>query len=190
MRRVAAAIIATTVMGSLPAFSQSSAPSGTNLGTPMQRQPGGEAKAAPIASDREFVLGAAEANRFEILQGELALSRTSDPKVKSFAAMMVKEHSAALEKLRVAAQKANVTLPADISPSQSHQAEIQALGKRSGTEFDEAYRKDQVEAHKQALALVDTYRTHGANPELRAWATEAVALVTKHQQHLDALRSP
>ncbi len=135
-------------------------------------------------------MAAAEANRFEILQGELALGRTSDPKVKAFAQIMVREHSVALEKLRAAAQKANVALPTDIDLSQSHQSEIQALGKRSAGEFDKAYRIDQAEAHDQALALVDNYRTHGGNPDLRAWATEAFALVTKHQRHLQDLRSP
>lgn len=185
---VSALAVAAMLIAS-PASTQTSTPSGTNLGTPMQQQPGGEAKAAPIASDREFVLAAADANRFEVLQGELALSRTSDPKVKAFADMMVKEHSAALEKLRAAARKANVALPVDVSISQAHQSEIQALGKRSAAEFDEAYRKDQIEAHRNAFALVDSYRTQGSNPELRAWASEAAALVTKHQQHLEALRS-
>jgi hypothetical protein len=71
-------------------------------------------------------------------------------------------------------------LPQDIALDAMHQAQINAIRNRKGAEFDQAYRMDQVQAHQQTLAILDTYATVGSNPALKAWAAKAVPMVRKH----------
>jgi putative membrane protein len=160
-----------------------------NPATPMQQQPSGTnpGTAATQMSPQQFALTVGSANKFEVIEGELALAQASDPKLKEFARMMVKDHTVALQELQAVAKAANIVLPPDIALDATHQAKFNAIRNRKGAEFDQAYRTDQVQAHQQMLAILDTYATAGGNPALKAWAVTAVAMVRKHLEHLQAL---
>jgi hypothetical protein len=63
----------------------------TNAATPMQQQPSGTnpGTAATQMSPQQFALTVGSANKFEVIEGELALAQANDPKLKDFARMMV-----------------------------------------------------------------------------------------------------
>lgn len=160
-----------------------------SLGTPMQQQPAGTHPGGTTAqlSDRDFVLTVAIANKFEVIEGQLALAQANDPALKEFAQIMVKDHTAALEELKSAARAGGIDLPADIAPDPTHQAKINAIKNRRGADFDQAYRTDQVQGHQQAVAMLDTYAQTGGNASLRGWAAKAVMVVRRHQQLLQSM---
>jgi putative membrane protein len=160
-----------------------------NPATPMQQQPSGTnpGMAATQMSPQQFALTVGSANKFEVIEGELALAQASDPKLKDFARMMVKDHTVALQELQAAAKAANIVLPSDIALDAVHQTKINAIRNRKGADFDQAYRTDQVQAHQQTIAILDTYATAGGNSALKAWAAKALPMVRKHFDHLQAL---
>ncbi len=172
---------------------QSSPTSGTppagNLGTLLQQQPAGTTpgSAAAQMSARDFALAAAIANKFEVIEGQLAIAQASDPALRDFAQMMVKDHTAALEGLKAAARAGGIDLPDDIPPDAIHLAKINAIKNRRGPDFDQAYRIDQVQGHQQAVVLLDTYVQTGGNAALKAWAAKSLVVVRKHQQQLQAI---
>lgn len=157
--------------------------------TPMQQLPSGTnpGSAAAKMSDREFAMAAAISNKFEVIEGQLALKQASDAKLKEIAQLMIKDHEAALAELQIAAGIAGVALPPDIAPDAAHQAKIAAIRNRKGVDFDQAYRNDLVQSHQAATTLLDTYAQTGGNAELKAWATKTLAVVRRHQQHLEKL---
>jgi putative membrane protein len=161
----------------------------SNPASPMQQQPSGTnpGTAATQMSPQQFALTVGSANKFEVMEGELALAQASDPKLKDFARMMVKDHTVALQELQAAAKAANIVLPPDIALDTMHQAKINAIKNRKGAEFDQAYRTDQVQAHQQTMAILDTYATSGGNSALKAWSAKALPVVRKHFEHLQAL---
>jgi putative membrane protein len=195
MRSALVASLVIAAMASLDAHAQSTGPQGstghpaTNQATPMQQLPSGTnpGSAAAAMSDRDFAMAAAIANKFEVIEGQLALRQASDPRLREFAQLMIKDHGAALESLQVAARSGNVALPAEIAPDDRHQAKINAIKNRKDADFDQAYRNDQVQAHQEAIALLDTYATRGGNAALKAWAAKTLAVVRKHQQHLQSM---
>lgn len=171
---------------SIEAFGQPTSPSGIDQSTPMQRTPSGGAPGSPVSkTDEDFVRRAVIANRFEVAEGEIAIQKATDPKLRSFAEMMVRDHGAALTSLAEAA-KLGVDFPASIDLDASHQTKVDALKPRKA-DFDQAYLTDQVAAHREALALLDTYRTSGGNERLRAWAGGAIQVVRTHQRALQEL---
>jgi predicted outer membrane protein len=143
----------------------------------MQQQPSGTnpGMGATQMSPQQFALTVGSANKFEVIEGELALAQASDAKLKDFARMMVKDHAVALQELQAAAKAANIVLPPDIALDAVHQAKINAIRNRKGADFDQAYRTDQVQAHQQTIAILDTYATAGGNPALKAWTAKAYA---------------
>jgi putative membrane protein len=161
-----------------PQESQAGQPAGS-LGTPQQQQqpagttPGGGAQ----PSARDFAVTAAIANKFEVIEGQLALVQASDPALKEFAQLMVKDHTAALEELKAAARAGGIDLPADIAPDAIHQARLNAIKNRRGADFDQAYLTDQVQGHHQAVAMLATYARTGGNAALKAWATRSLTVV-------------
>jgi putative membrane protein len=171
------------------AQAQTTGGQGSNQATPMQQSPAGTPAGVNAAapSDKDFVAAAAVANRFEVQEGELALSQASDAKLKEFARMMVTDHTASLKALEAAAKEAGIPVPAEPALDQAHSAKIAALKRRKGAEFDQAYRGDQMQAHQEALTLLETYQRIGAKEPLRAWAAKTLPVVKKHLEMLTSI---
>jgi putative membrane protein len=160
-----------------------------NPATPMQQMPSGTipGTGATETSDQQFALEAAIANKFQVIEGELALQRTSDPKLKELARTIVKDHKVALQELQTAVEAGNVSLPVDIALDQARQAKINAMKDRTGADFNQAYRSDQIQAHERMLALLDSYAQVGGDPSLKAWAGKTLTMVRRHSEHLKSL---
>jgi hypothetical protein len=78
---------------------------------------------------------------------------------------MIEEHCRATDAMRHAATISGVPAPV---PSISDQSRLlAALQSLRGTEFDRTYIRQQVLAHRQALAVDESYAGRGTNPNLR-----------------------
>lgn len=185
------AAAATLLIATAPARSQTMGGQGSNQATPMQQAPAGTpagVNAAPL-SDQDFVAAAAVANRFEIQSAELALARAGDAKLKEFARMMLTDHKAALQELEAAAKEAGVAMPTEPALDQSHATKIAALeSRKDSTNFDQAYRTDQMHAHQQAVTLLEMYQRTGTKNSLRVWATKTLPVVKKHLEMLNTMK--
>lgn len=143
---------------------------------------------APVAAwsadspDSSFFKQVAEAGISEVDAGTLAQSKGSSQAVKDFGAMMVKDHSAANDKLKSLAAGENVTLPTSASTLQmASKAKLEML---SGESFDKAYIKNQVSAHEQTIAVLRKEIASGKDPQAQAFAKEVLPTVQSHLKHI------
>ena len=67
--------------------------------------------AAADSPDASFYKNAAEGGIAEVEAGKLAQQKSSNPDVKNFGAMMVKDHTAANDKLKALADSKSISLP-------------------------------------------------------------------------------
>ena len=99
------------------------------------------------------------ANEGEIQQGQAAASRASSADVRSFAQMMVTDHTNALNAARDTFTKAGIT-PGENATTQclreNSRGTITNLGSYSGAAFDRAYMQSQVDLHQWLLTAMDT----------------------------------
>jgi putative membrane protein len=79
--------------------------------------------------DAKFYRDAAEGGMAEVAMGNLAQQKAQSPSVKDFGAQMVKDHSAANEKLKALA---SATLPT----LEAHLKKIQAIAATAGVSAD------------------------------------------------------
>jgi putative membrane protein len=141
-----------------------------------------QAPGAP--SDAEIAHIATTANSADIETGNLAKEKGQHADIKSFANLMISDHTAANQQAQQLAQQAGLT-PADNATSQQmvtgHQAALQRLQSLSGAQFDSAYIAHEVDFHQNVLnALDQTLIPNAQNTELRNLLTQVRATVDGH----------
>ncbi len=135
--------------------------------------------------DASFYKKAAEAGISEVDAGNLASEKATDQKVKDFGAMMVKDHSAANDKLKALAATKSITLPTSASVGQmATEAKLKVL---SGETFDKSYIKGQIKAHKQTIALLKKEIASGQDPDAQAFAKSVLPTVRGHLKAIDEI---
>lgn len=141
--------------------------------------------AAP-ATAAEFAAAAAASDLFEIESSKVAQSQAVSSEVKSFAAMLVQDHSKSTAELKSIASKDNITLsPPTLRPDM--QSKIDALKSAKGEAFDTLYLSQQVPAHEEALKLHQGYAASGDNTSLKAFASKTSTVVSKHLDEARAM---
>jgi putative membrane protein len=139
--------------------------------------------AAPLAvladsPDASFYKNAAEGGISEVDAGNLASTKGNSQAVKDFGAMMVKDHSAANDKLKALASTKGVDLPSSASVSQmATKAKLDVL---SGDTFDKSYIKSQVKAHRETIALFKKEIASGQDADAKAFASATLPTVRTH----------
>lgn len=138
-----------------------------------------DAMAPAGMSAATYVPMAASGDLFEIESSRLALQRACDPSVRSFAQMLINDHTRMSNMLMQAASSAGLP-PPPMQLMPQHQEMLQRLQMAGPEGFDAAYRNEQVMAHQQALELHRTYADTGDVPALRTVASQAVGPIEMH----------
>jgi putative membrane protein len=146
--------------------------------------------AAPLMAvanspDGAFYKKAAEGGMAEVEAGTLAQSKGDSQKVKDFGSMMVKDHSAANDKLKALAATKDVTLPSTSSVGQmATKAKLEVL---TGDAFDKAYIKAQVQAHQDTIALFRKEIASGQDADAQSFAKATLPTVRSHLKAVNAI---
>lgn len=131
-------------------------------------------------SDKAFIHSAIQGDMAEVQLGNLALQRSSNPDVKAFAQMLVKDHSGARADAEKVGQQIGVTAPT--GPSAKQKATIARLGKLSGERFDRKFVNDMIQDHRKDIAAYKRAATR-SGPVAKLAQTTLPTL----QKHLKAV---
>jgi len=96
-------------------------------------------------------------NLSEIDSSNLAQQKAASPYVRTFATLMLSEHTAMMQETRRLAQQINVDPQTPVLASivgKRHQETMAELRRMSGPDFDQVYLKSQIKLHEQAIDLV------------------------------------
>lgn len=134
--------------------------------------------------DRAFYEAFMQGGIAEIDAANLALQKSSNAMVKEFAAMMIKDHTSANERVKALAASQRTPLPSSASAAdRAVQAKLTSLS--AARIFDQFYIRSQISAHEQLLDLVSTEVTSGKDAKAKAFAAEVLPTV---QSHLKLIR--
>jgi putative membrane protein len=176
-RRVATAGVMAGLMVS-PAVTSAPASPGDHHRAAQRHQSADQRFVARDITDAQFLAKAAQADRFEIVTGQLAQERASAPAVKELGAMLVRDHTAALAKGAAVAKQLGIPVPEGISPAQ--QAQVDRLSRLRGRRFDRAWLKAQKLAHVKAVTLHLRGALTGDTQAVRDLAIDGLPIVTRH----------
>jgi putative membrane protein len=128
--------------------------------------------------DARFAVAAATGGKTEVELGRLATQNAGASAVKEFGSMMVKDHSAAGEKLKALAKAKGITLPDSLDES-GFKIKARLLAK-SGQDFDKAYVDDMIGDHQQDIKEFESAIPKLKDPELRAFAISTLPTLKMH----------
>lgn len=138
------------------------------------------------AGDSDYLVAAAETDLMEIELGKLALTKTSNAKVKELANMMITQHTKASETLKPLAASKQITIPATLT--EKGKEHYDDLNKKSGVEFDKAYADLMVEGHEDAISKIKDASKDAKDTEIKQWATAMLPTLNTHLEHAKMLK--
>ncbi len=134
----------------------------------------------------DYVATAGASDLYERQASQIVLQSTTDPKIRSYAAMMIKDHASSTAKVKAAAAASHVkAAPPKLMPAQTEM--IAQLKAESGTARDQAYIAQQKAAHNQALSVQQAYAADGSAAPLRTAAAGIVPVVKHHIEMLKTM---
>ena len=141
--------------------------------------------AAPMSAST-YVMKAGAGDLYERQSSQLLLGSTKNPKLKSFAKMMIADHTKSTDEVKAAAMKAGMTpKPPMLNAMQMrNMSELKAAGPMKR---DALYITQQKAAHQQALMVQQGYADNGTVQPLKMVAAKIVPVVQQHIQELNAM---
>lgn len=133
----------------------------------------------------KFWMEAAQGGMTEVELSNLALQKSQSEEVKTFAQMMVDDHTKANEELKMLAQNKNVTLPTEMNAKQM--AMKDKLNGLSGDAFDREYMKMMVKDHDKTVKLFQKQADSGKDEEVKAFAAKTLPTLQSHQSKARAM---
>jgi putative membrane protein len=129
----------------------------------------------------EFLTEAADARMMNIEQGKLASTHSSNPSVRQYGELMVRDQTRMLKELRVLAASKNIALPIDLSPGKANG--LEDLKEKSGEEFDEKFLDMMRIDHKRDADEFED-ATEFRDPDIKQYAQTYLPLVQSHLEKI------
>jgi putative membrane protein len=136
--------------------------------------------------DREFLSLAGSAGLLEVELGKLALQKTSNGKIISFAQEMVKEHTRFNKEFVLMLKKIHEKIPLELN--QSNKEQLESFSKMTGEEFDKAYVDFMVNDHKNAVNLFDKFLKTAKNQVYKKFLEDGSRIVKHHYKMAKKLK--
>jgi putative membrane protein len=173
MRRIA--LMVTALLLTAPAFAQS-----------VGEKTGVNSTLGISPSTADFVKEVAISDMFELQSNKLAEDRGNAAE-KSFAAMMIKDHTKTSDELKALVKGGDVKAELPTALDSSHQSKLDKLSGYKGADFSSEFDSQQVGAHKDAVSLFERYAKGGDNPKLKDWAGKTLPALQHHLEMAQAL---
>src|SRR5690606_25413694 len=143
---------------------------------------------APMADEAsaDFLVRAADGGLSEVEAGKLGQEKATNAKVKSFASMMVNDHTAANDKVKSLAASRNINLPN--APSAENAKKVEDLSKKSGAEFDREFMKMTVDDHEKTIDLFEKASGNVNDTEIKAFADNTLPKLKEHLESAKQIR--
>ena len=143
-------------------------------------------------TDANVVDALTVANQGEVDYSQIGAEKATNPSVKQFAQLMVKDHGAMLDAVKSLTSKLNVSPAANDKVNdlqKENQKDITDLnGKTVGKDFDKEFMEEQVDMHQETLDLLNDLDGKTTNADLKAAIAEAKPKVQAHLDQAKAIK--
>ncbi len=137
------------------------------------------------ATDVEFVKHEAAAGMATVKIAGLGVKKATRPEVKTFAQMIVKDHTAANAELTKLAATKGVELSAVLDSK--HAEMFQKLEQYSGTEFDKEFLDVAVSGHKKCVGRFEDAAKDSQDNDVKMWAVKMLPALQAHLAQAEEL---
>jgi len=132
----------------------------------------------------EFLKKVTNSGMAEIQLAKLAQQKATIDAVKSFAAMLERDHTAVNQQVKSFADQRNVALPATISDDK--QKMYNDMDKMTGKAFDKDYISMMIKAHGDGISLFEDTRSNASDIDVKNFADKTLPTL---KMHLDSAKA-
>ena len=129
-------------------------------------------------TDQQFVDMAAQTDMLEAHLGQMAANQAASPDVKTYAEMLVTDHTADYQQLTALAAKDGLTVPTALDAA--HNKMIAPFEKLNGAAFDSRYAHTMVAGHTEAIGVYTKESNNAQNADVKAYASATLPALNKH----------
>ncbi len=149
-----------------------------------------QAQTTPTLSttDATFINTVSQAGVEEVKFGQLAGTQSHSKRVKSFAAQMVTDHTAANQQLAALAQQKGIT-PTTTTDTMHDQMYTQLQGEHGRT-FDHDYLTGQITDHRMVADAMKNEIQNGTDADVKSFASMTLPTIEHHLRMAKALAAP
>lgn len=141
--------------------------------------------AAQSHSDKEFLEKSSQGNVTEVETAKLALKKSQNPEVRSFAQRMIKDHQTLGKKM--APFIAQAGLKPSYSLNTEHQHLYNELNEASGQDFDHKYVEAMVKDHHEDLKEFHDEANSTNDPKLKVAVASGEQVIAEHTQMIEGI---
>lgn len=134
----------------------------------------------------DFVAKAASGGMMEVQLGQYASQNAVMPRVKSFGAMMVTDHTKANEELKTLAAAHSIAIPTDVA--EEHKKHMDDLMQKKGKDFDQAYVDMMIDDHKKDISEFQKAASSLSDTTIRGFAQRTLPVLQKHLDSINAIK--
>jgi putative membrane protein len=157
----------------------------TTTDTTMGGTAGTTYSSTPLTgADTTFVKEASSGGMMEVELGRLAQQNATNPRVKNFAEMMVRDHSKANDELRSMASAKNMMLTD--SMTKKHRDHLESMRNVTGKNFDKRYMEMMVKDHTEDVQKFEKASNTATDTDLKTWAGNTLPVL---RMHLDSAKA-
>lgn len=138
-------------------------------------------ESASLENTSKFLVKAADHGMAEVALAKLGEERATQQSVKDFAAMLVKDHTAANGEVSALAAKLNITLPATYA--EEHKKTAADLREKKAKDFDKDFMDAIISNHKKTIDEFKDASDDEMNAEVKTFINATLPTL---QSHLDA----
>ncbi len=135
--------------------------------------------------DSDYLVFAADVNMKEIQMGKLAQQKSTNAEVRSYAEMMINDHTKALENLKKTAEAKNISLPTALS--EDAQEAYDDLNDEKAEDFDKKYVNMMVDGHEKTIKKMEKASEKANDEEIRMWAADMLPTLRTHHSEAERL---
>lgn len=135
-----------------------------------------------MENDADFVANTVAANYGEIKFAGLATQRSANPEVKKAAAMMVEDHTKALNELKTLAQSKAITVP--VEEDDEARRKTERFSDEAGKDFDKKWCNEMIDRHDESIRKFENRMEKTEDAELKAWISKTLPVLRNHRDHL------
>ena len=141
--------------------------------------------ASTAAQDKTFLMNSAEGSMAEIQMSQLALKKSKNDDVKTYAQQMITDHTKLIADMKPFADQMGVQPPTKLNPT--HQQEAQRLSSMTGANFDKEYITAMSTDHHKTLTEFKAEEASTANPDLKTTVMQGEQVVQQHTDMADQM---
>lgn len=130
--------------------------------------------------DEDFAISASYVNIAEIRLSQMAVQKSTNDSINSYAREMITDHTTAQNELRTISNDLNIVL--NDSLDQAHSTLYNQLSALKGFAFDSAYIANQVTDHQSTKTLLETMISNRGDSSLVSYANKRLPIVNRHLQ--------